>query len=826
MIISFLHLKLFQLINSLKILKQKIVNKGLINIAKLLFRQIIIYNLNSMKRLYTILIAAFLLSTNVLTAQYYYFPNLDAGENPGGLNTDSEPPADLSPWSTVLGPTATTWSSVQSIPFSFDFNGNRVSSYIVSPTGVVTFSTSETVVPSSNNTSLPSTEIPDNSICVWGLTNTGANSGNNDYVYSRTFGNRPNRQHWIWYNSYSSPHAMRNHWGFWAIVLEENTNKIFIVDQRTFHGSFALTVGIQINDTLATQVTGSPNLSGSASNLANSDNGYYEFIQGTLPERDIQTTSVDVIPFPNLTDGPFDVKGTLFSRGANTINSYDLSYTVNGGNVITETVNNLNILPGQTFDFNHGAKFNPTSGGVYNLKIWTSNINGAADFDPTTDTLNASMVVSDTIPNLVDLMVDNFIKDSLFGDRTDGLDDPKDLDFHPDLGRSELWVINHRIESTGGSTVTYANVDKPSQTADARVDGNAWHFMSMPSGIAFSDNGNFANSPSVFDANHSGGPNPFTGPALWSSDLAIYARPSGGNGSHLDMLHESPYAMGIAHESGNAFWVFDGFSSDIVRYDFAEDHGPGNDFHGDATVRRYPVPVRWVNQDVPCHLVLDKTSNWLYIADAGNRRVLRLDITSGTVSGNRPAFAQTEPLVEYSQMTGITWEVVADTGFVQPAGIEIVGNRLLVSDRDNGEIRVFDISGTTVDYVGKISTGRAGMNGIKVGPEGNVWYVNGGSNELRRIAPVATSIKEVSNSNNFSIYPNPSEGQLTILNTAKLNESYTIVINNAMGQVVTEERRFLKQKEEFDLRGMEKGVYFINFIGESERFTKRVVINR
>ncbi len=158
--------------------------------------------------------------------------------------------------------------------------------------------------------------------------------------------------------------------------------------------------------------------------------------------------------------------------------------------------------------------------------------------------------------------------------------------------------------------------------------------MSLPSGIAFSNNGNFATSTAVFDANHQGGASAFTGPSLWSSDPAIYAQPSGGNGSHLDMLHESPYCMGIAAYHGNAFWVFDKNSNDIVMYDFKDDHGPGNDYHGDAIIHRYPeVSVDWINQETPSHLKYQKSTDQLFIMDGGNGRIIKMDASSGTVGG-------------------------------------------------------------------------------------------------------------------------------------------------------------------------------------------------
>ena len=224
--------------------------------------------------------------------------------------------------------------------------------------------------------------------------------------------------------------------------------------------------------------------------------------------------------------------------------------------------------------------------------------------------------------------------------------------------------------------------------------------MSVPTGIAFSDNGNFGSSAGVQDANHGGGT--FTGPTLWSSDPDIYAQPSGGNGSHLDMLHGSPYSMGIASESENAFWVFDGWNNEIVRYDFVEDHGPGNDDHSDAIVRRYKDFTVLRDGDIPSHLVLDQATDWLYIVDNGNDRVLRLDINSGINGGAIPEI--NEPLAEHSAVINTTWEVIIDSGLDRPCGIEVIGNRLMVSDYATGEIIIYDMDNSFVE-LGRIETG-------------------------------------------------------------------------------------------------------------------------
>ena len=78
----------------------------------------------------------------------------------------------------------------------------------------------------------------------------------------------------------------------------------------------------------------------------------------------------------------------------------------------------------------------------------------------------------------------------------------------------------------------------------------------------------------LLDANRQGGT--FAGPSLWNSDMNVYAIDPGSdangdrlNGSHLDMLHGSPYSMRIE----SAFWVFDGYNGHIAWYNFAADHG-------------------------------------------------------------------------------------------------------------------------------------------------------------------------------------------------------------------------------------------------------------
>ena len=196
-------------------------------------------------------------------SQYYYIPASTPG-NPGGLNTDNEYPSGSglpAGWSVILGPSnsSPTWSTVESIGFPFNFNGNSVTQYKVSSTGVLTFSTGASNVPSPTNAALPDPGIPDNSIMVWGLQGTGSN----DNIVTKTFGTAGGRQHWVFFSSYTA-----GSWSYWSIVMEEGTDNIYIVDQR--HSTAAnpqITAGIQIDGSTATMVAGSPTLS----NVAGAD---------------------------------------------------------------------------------------------------------------------------------------------------------------------------------------------------------------------------------------------------------------------------------------------------------------------------------------------------------------------------------------------------------------------------------------------------------------------------------------------------------------------------------------------------------------------------
>ncbi len=78
-----------------------------------------------MRKLLLIVFSISLINTSF--SQYTYTLNQNTG-NPSGLNSDYEYPVGAgldASWTVILGPSQTTpsWSSTETIPFSFNFNG-------------------------------------------------------------------------------------------------------------------------------------------------------------------------------------------------------------------------------------------------------------------------------------------------------------------------------------------------------------------------------------------------------------------------------------------------------------------------------------------------------------------------------------------------------------------------------------------------------------------------------------------------------------------------------------------------------------------------------
>lgn len=317
---------------------------------------------------------------------YYMVPGNGTG-NPKSLNTDLEYPngGGLSAgWSVIVTGSSSTasYSAAQTIPFSFKFNDVAYTKYQVSTSGVLTFDLASTTAPDIVNAAIPAAgTIPEKSIMCWGL-----EVGSGDFIVTKTFGTAPNRQHWVMFNS-AKEVGLKDGWVYMSIVLEETTNNIYLVDQRSqcITGSSnctdktTLTLGIQIDDNTAVSVTGSPNFACvNQNNPDATDNRYFEFRPGTQPANDIQLTSVDMNEFLISADAPYTVKVLAKNNGSAEVNSVKFRYFWSASDSTEGTATGLTLASGQTQSLSHPITWNPVVG-AYPMTVKVIEVNGGSD---------------------------------------------------------------------------------------------------------------------------------------------------------------------------------------------------------------------------------------------------------------------------------------------------------------------------------------------------------------------------------------------------------------------------------------------------------------
>ena len=234
-----------------------------------------------------------------------------------------------------------------------------------------------------------------------------------------------------------------------------------------------------------------------------------------------------------------------------------------------------------------------------------------------------------------------------------------------------------------------------------------------------------------------GTPDEFMGPVLQDTNLEIF---SAGWSSHLDMLHDTPLGMGIEWDHGRVYWVFDGYHSSITRYDFVEPHGDtptghaGED-HADGDTRRYVPGTVSRTPQVSSHMVLDRATDLLYIADTGNARIAVLDTQSGTIGAEYGGF---DWALQRHVNGGEIWTFV-DQGTIEdlelPSGIELHEDHLWVTDNATSRIYAISLEGEVVDWLDTgLPTGS--LMGITFDGSGRIYIVDAvGERVLRISAP-------------------------------------------------------------------------------------------
>jgi hypothetical protein len=309
-----------------------------------------------------------------------------------------------------------------------------------------------------------------------------------------------------------------------------------------------------------------------------------------------------------------------------------------------------------------------------------------------------------------------------------GVVSPVDLKFNRTvLHSNDLWVVTSPDNAAG--TAIIHNAGRSNQSVVLKRDSRAGHFMYRTQALAFGTNGTFATAQSGWE----GGGFPrymFMGPTLWSSDTAIFASAYQSSStrlaSHLDMLHQSPFCLGIAHERDNVYWVTDARYKTVHRYDFADPHEVGGTDHRDGVIRRYAeATISATDRNQPAHMAIDDATGWLYYVDPEASRVQRLHISSGSVSRQLEAPDESDEwLTEFSEVRGATIETAIAGPLGQPVGLDIRNGMMIVGDRSTGRVFVYRLSDNAPELVTTVQSGASELLGITIGPDNHIWCVD------------------------------------------------------------------------------------------------------
>ncbi len=287
-----------------------------------------------------------LLSANTLYSQVSYnITYLPSSGRPytGGPTLD----ATTTGYTTIVnGPTAnpnSSWHGPFTLPFAFDFYGAAVTDYYVSDNGLMTFSTPTTTPPTGNNSSLPTTDLPDNTIAaLWDSPNNTA-TGTNDNIWIRTYGTAPDRSFVVmWYSFAYGSGPSTSSFNYVEIVLEETTNRVIVGEMYNNGNVIASTIGLQQNATTAVEYSSTHDSQNTQNKGANStDNDQFIFDPFNLQPNDGLVSAIEA-PFNggciSSSGGTDSVRIEFTSSSTTPLSNIPVYYSFDGGAPVAGTI--------------------------------------------------------------------------------------------------------------------------------------------------------------------------------------------------------------------------------------------------------------------------------------------------------------------------------------------------------------------------------------------------------------------------------------------------------------------------------------------------------
>jgi len=112
----------------------------------------------------------------------------------------------------------------------------------------------------------------------------------------------------------------------------------------------------------------------------------------TAQTKDLSVMSINNYPFYGI--GSVPITCTVGNMGLDPITSFDITYTIDGANPVTENVNGVNISSTDTYDFSFNTPWNATAG-EHQIEVAISNVNANGNDDySNNDSLNKNISIA------------------------------------------------------------------------------------------------------------------------------------------------------------------------------------------------------------------------------------------------------------------------------------------------------------------------------------------------------------------------------------------------------------------------------------------------
>lgn len=329
-----------------------------------------------------ILILAVPINTTLFAQGYNFNIQFDAG-NPGGLNTESDTATNGWVVLNVGGESANTWSANQLLPIPFFFYGVPVTSFKASLNGLITFTTASSLLPSAN-LNLPTAALPNQTIaCFWDEFTSAPPLSSDSRLLTKLIGSTVgSRQLWIKWNLFQIGNPSLTFANF-ACVLEEGSNKVYIVDMNHASGNVTATIGLQNTTTNAFQFGSNfAFFFSTTSGPAFGNNDFYEFTPQLTNDAGVQAITSPSVPFGS---GTTPVRVTLRNFSSATLTNAIVRWTVDGVQQPDFNWTGSIASNGSLTNVSIGT-FNFVSGRTYTIRAFTLAPNGGSDINPANDT--------------------------------------------------------------------------------------------------------------------------------------------------------------------------------------------------------------------------------------------------------------------------------------------------------------------------------------------------------------------------------------------------------------------------------------------------------